>query len=140
MENAMAKEKPPVTEADLHEAIAFYHSKGYRVISQTPSSAQLVKKKKLNFILSVFLFLFFIVPFIIYLLWYASQKEQLVHLQYYDGTLTVSNATGRRTVFKTKPRKRQLKRALLTWFENVAYSLIWVVLVILIVIIIVITL
>ncbi len=52
----------------LDPVIAYYVSKGYRVISQTETSAQLVKSKKFSFFWGVFWFLIFIVPFVIYLL------------------------------------------------------------------------
>jgi ABC-type Fe3+ transport system permease subunit len=67
-------------EAILQAEINRYVGRGFRVTSQTPRSAQLVKPKKFSVVWAVIWFVLMILPFVIYLLYYASKRDQQVYL------------------------------------------------------------
>jgi hypothetical protein len=58
----------------LEQEIQSYVRKGYRVLSQTDTSAQLVKPKRFNLLIAVICLLLAVFPFIIYLLMYMASK------------------------------------------------------------------
>ena len=64
----------------LESSIVYYVRQGYRVGYQTEFSAQLLKPKQFSLLLAIVLFLFYIIPFVIYLLYYAAQKDKSVYL------------------------------------------------------------
>lgn len=64
----------------LEREIQQYVRKGYRVISQTDTSAQLLKPKKFNLILAVLLLILMVLPFIVYLLMYMAAKDTTVYI------------------------------------------------------------
>jgi len=66
--------------AILDREIQSYVRKGYRVLSQTDTSAQLVKPKKFSLILAVLLLILMVLPFVIYLLMYVAAKDKTVYL------------------------------------------------------------
>lgn len=66
--------------AALQNSIAGYLGQGYRVVSQTDTTAQLVKPKSFSCLLAVVLFLLGVVPLIIYLLFYLASKDQQVYI------------------------------------------------------------
>lgn len=70
----------PNKDQPLQEHIEWYISQGYRVVSQTEASAQLVKPKTFSFVWAFIWFLCLGVGLIVYLLYYASKKEQSVYL------------------------------------------------------------
>ncbi len=109
----------------LNPVIAYYVSKGYRVISQTETSAQLVKPKKFSLFWGVLLFLVFIVPFVIYLLSYLAKKDQSIYLQIVGNTVVITNASGRTSTLEGTPSKRKLKRASRTRKELALGVAIW---------------
>lgn len=79
----------------LGKAIALYVQHGYRVSSQTENTAQLVKPKKFNAVAAFFLFLFFIVPFVLYLLAYIAQNDKTIYIVVDDsGTISVTDENG----------------------------------------------
>ena len=70
----------PRLTAALQSEIDRYVKQGYRVVSQTPTTAQLVKPKKFNFLIALFGLLWLTIGFWIYLLWYLAQREKTVYL------------------------------------------------------------
>jgi len=64
----------------LEQEIQSYVRKGYRVLSQTDTSAQLVKPKKFNLLIAVICLLLAVFPFIIYLLMYMASKDKTVYI------------------------------------------------------------
>lgn len=64
----------------LEQEIQSYVRRGYRVLSQTDTSAQLIKPKKFSFLLAVLLFIIMVLPFILYLLWYMASKDKTVYI------------------------------------------------------------
>lgn len=64
----------------LDKEIQSYVRKGYRVLSQTDTSAQLVKPKKFNLLIAVILLICMVLPFIIYLLMYMAAKDKTVYI------------------------------------------------------------
>jgi hypothetical protein len=66
--------------AILEREIASYVRKGYRVLSQTESSAQLVRPKRFNLLLAVLLLVLMVLPFVIYLLMYIAARDKTVYI------------------------------------------------------------
>lgn len=64
----------------LEQEIQKYVRKGYRVMSQTDTSAQLVKPKKFSALLAVLLLILMVLPFIVYLLMYMASKDKTVYI------------------------------------------------------------
>lgn len=69
----------------LQKEIQRYVKQGYQVISQTSTSAQLVKPKKFSCLIASLSFLLVGIGLIFYLFWYASQKDQILYLQVDEG-------------------------------------------------------
>jgi len=79
----------------LEECIAYYVKDGYRIASQTETSAQMVKPKQFSGCLAVILLLLFLLPFIIYILYYLSQKDKTTYIQIDErGKITITNENG----------------------------------------------
>lgn len=66
--------------AILDQEITRYVRKGYRVLSQTDTSAQLVRPKRFNLLLAVLLLVLMVLPFIVYLLMYLAARDTTVYL------------------------------------------------------------
>lgn len=68
----------------LGQEIQSYIKQGYRVVSQTSTTAQLVKPKRLDCGVAVLVLLLSIITlgivFILYLIWYVAQKDQQVYI------------------------------------------------------------
>lgn len=64
----------------LEQEIQRYVRSGYRVMSQTETSAQLVKPKKFHLLLAIILLLAMVLPFVIYLLMYMAAKDKTVYI------------------------------------------------------------
>lgn len=71
---------PEQQAANLHAAIQQHVAIGFRVVSQTPASAQLLRPKTFSCAIATLSFLVFGVGFLVYIFWYASQKDQIVYL------------------------------------------------------------
>lgn len=67
-------------EAILQAEVSRYVQKGYRVTSQTSRTAQLVKPKKFSVIWAIIWFVLAVLPFIVYLIYYAGKRDQQVYL------------------------------------------------------------
>lgn len=70
--------------AVLEREVQSYVKKGYRVMSRTDITAQLVKPKHFSFILAIILLIIMVLPFFLYLLWYLAAKDQTVYLSVDD--------------------------------------------------------
>lgn len=71
----------------LQKEINRYVKQGYRVVSQTETTAQLVRPKQFSCLYASLWFLLFGVGLIFYLFWYASKKDDTVYLQMVDGKI-----------------------------------------------------
>lgn len=69
----------------LQERINHYVAKGYRVVSQTETSAQLVRPKTFSFVWAFLWFLLFGVGLLVYILYYATKKDRALYLYVEDG-------------------------------------------------------
>lgn len=67
--------------AILDREVSKYVKRGFRVISRTNTTAQLVKPKKFSFLWAVLWFLLFGVGLLIYLFYYVSKKDETVYLE-----------------------------------------------------------
>jgi hypothetical protein len=76
----------------LQNVIASYVGQGYRVISQTQETAQLVRPKRFSWILAIILLLIYVLPFLLYLLYYAVQKDESIYIMLTEnGKLSVTD-------------------------------------------------
>lgn len=66
--------------AILDKEVQSYVKQGYRVLSQTPTSAQLVKPKKFSFLVFIILLILMVLPALLYVLWFAVKKDESVYL------------------------------------------------------------
>ena len=65
----------------LQREISKYVKRGFRVVSQTDTTAQLVKPKVFSCFWAIVWFLLAIVPFVIYLIWYAAKRDDQIYLE-----------------------------------------------------------
>lgn len=87
---------------DLNTIIQAYVGQGYRVTSQTETTAQLVKPKQFSCGLAIVLLLLAVLPFILYVIVYAASKDQtrfIVVLP--DGKFQVTSENGQAEIFDT---------------------------------------
>lgn len=70
-------EKAP---GDLKAQVRIAVEHGYQVISQTHTTAQLMRKKQFSCLIATVLFLCAIVPFFIYLFYYLAKKDGYIYL------------------------------------------------------------
>ncbi len=71
----------PKADAPLQEYINWYVSQGYEVVSQTETSAQLVRPKQLSFVWALLWTLVALVGFLVYIFYHlAIKKEKTVYL------------------------------------------------------------
>jgi hypothetical protein len=82
-------------KAHLDKATLHFVQQGFRIISQTENSVQLIKPKQFSNAAFILIF-FYILPFIIYLLYYALLKkdESLYIVINEQGRLSITNALG----------------------------------------------
>jgi uncharacterized membrane protein len=66
--------------AILNKEIARYTKKGFRIIDQTPTSAQLAKPRTFSCLFATLWFLLFGVGLLIYLFWYLAKKDTIVFI------------------------------------------------------------
>jgi len=67
--------------AILDRVIGRYSRQGYRVVSRTDTTAQLVQPKKFSFWWALFWFLFFGVGVFVYIFYYMSKRDTVVYLE-----------------------------------------------------------
>ena len=68
-------------EAALDAEVRACVRRGYRVLARTPTTAQLVKPKRFSFLLFVVLAVLVLLPGLLYLLWYATQRDESLYLE-----------------------------------------------------------
>ncbi len=79
----MADDQPVPLEtrrAALQARINQYLSQGYRVVSQTDTTAQLVRPKKFSCLIAVLALLVLVIGLLIYLFYYMGKKDDSVYL------------------------------------------------------------
>lgn len=64
----------------LNQSISVYLRKGFRVSSQTDTTAQLVKPKHFSLLLALLFLILWIFPLIIYIFYYISKKDELIYI------------------------------------------------------------
>lgn len=64
----------------LAREVAAYSRRGYRVIAQTDTTAQLVKPKQFSFLWATVWFLMFGIGLLVYLFYYWGKREEVVYL------------------------------------------------------------
>ncbi len=69
----------PKAEDPLADHVAYYVRQGYRVLSQTDASTQLVKPKQFSLVW------FFLMLGVFYIPWYVAKKDKAVYLMASDG-------------------------------------------------------
>lgn len=78
----------------LQKEINGYLNKGFRVQSQSETTAQLIKPKKFSFLWAILWFFVFGVGLILYLLYYLSKKDQAVYLEVSEAGQVKRNGVG----------------------------------------------
>jgi Mn2+/Fe2+ NRAMP family transporter len=110
-----------INEQTLNEFVTRFVREGYRVTSQTDTSIQLVKQKKFSCLIATILFLFFAIPFFIYLFMYLGKKEKTIYIKLIFGDEPYIRITGYRFsdwIVEKRPEgkpKRKPKRRLPAW-------------------------
>ncbi|MBN2002394.1 MAG: hypothetical protein JXA21_03465 [Anaerolineae bacterium] len=85
--------------AILEGVILHYIRQGYRVIVETDNTAQLVKPKRFSLSLAIIGLFIYVVPFVIYLLYYLGQKDETVYVHVgAQGKVSLTYETGRTQV------------------------------------------
>jgi hypothetical protein len=65
----------------LDREVRNYVKKGYRVVSRSDTTAQLVRPKKFSLLIALICFVLAVVPFVLYLLWYMASRDKTVYLE-----------------------------------------------------------
>lgn len=73
--------KRAITDETLDNLISRYTRKGFKIVSRTQTTAQLVRDNKFSCLIASVTFLFFAIPFFIYLFWYLSKREKTIYIQ-----------------------------------------------------------
>lgn len=68
-------------QAILQVEISKYIRRGYRVVSQTVTTAQLVKPKSFSFFWALVWLLLAVLPFFIYLIYYAAKRDSTIYIE-----------------------------------------------------------
>lgn len=68
------------THPALQREIQHYVKRGYRVVSQTPTSAQLVRPKRFSCLVATLGALLLLIGLLIYLFYYMSKKDDIIYL------------------------------------------------------------
>lgn len=64
----------------LDKEVMQYVKRGYRVVSRTPTTAQLVRPKVFSRLWAILWTCVFLVGFLVYLTWYLAKRDQQVYL------------------------------------------------------------
>lgn len=74
----------------LQDQIAKYSRKGYEIVSQTDSTAQMRKPKTFSFLWAFLWFLLFGVGILVYIFYYMAKKDTIVFVEVgEEGRITV---------------------------------------------------
>jgi uncharacterized BrkB/YihY/UPF0761 family membrane protein len=68
----------------LDDQVRNYVHGGYRVVSRTPTAAQLVRPKNFSFLWALLWFLFFGIGILVYVAYYLAKSDQTVYLEVDD--------------------------------------------------------
>jgi len=66
--------------AILEREIVYYSRLGYRIQSQTTTTAQLIRPRTFSCLMATLWLIFFLVGLLIYLFWYLSKRDDIVFL------------------------------------------------------------
>lgn len=81
----------PGADDPLEKHIAWYVGQGYHVVSQTETSAQLVKPKRLSIVWAlIWLIVGMGLGLILYLLYYVSKRDKQVYLTVTEGRVSAA--------------------------------------------------
>ena len=67
--------------AILDREIARYVKRGFRLVTRTPTTAQLLKPKHFSFLWATFWLLCLVVGLLVYLFYYWSRRDQTIYLE-----------------------------------------------------------
>ena len=67
--------------ATLDSIVARYVRRGYRVVSRTPTTAQLVKPKNFSCLWATLWLLVLVVGLLVYIFYYMSKKDDTIYLE-----------------------------------------------------------
>jgi len=74
--------------AALNEAIAHFTAQGFRIVSKSEASAQLMRPKQFSWLAAILSFLLLGIGFVIYLVYYLGQKDETIFVEVTpDGTV-----------------------------------------------------
>lgn len=74
----------------LQDQIAKYSRKGYQIVSQTDTTAQMRKPKSFSFLWAFLWFLLFGVGILVYIFYYMAKKDTIVFIEVdEEGRITV---------------------------------------------------
>ena len=108
-----------INKQTLNEFVTRFVREGYRVTSQTDTSIQLVKQKKFSCLIATILFLFFAIPFFIYLFMYMGKKEKTIYIKLIEDDESYIRITGYRLsdwiVKKRSEGKKDRKLPVWAW-------------------------
>ena len=95
-------EKAP---GDLKAQVRIAVEHGYQVVSQTHTTAQLMRKKQFSCLIATVLFLCFAIPFFIYLFYYLGKKDDYIYLD-----------------IETQPSKEELQKSIKAESEKMWFA------------------
>jgi len=105
------KDYNAIDENTLENMVEYYVGCGYKVVSRTDTSAQLVREKHFSCLLATFLFLFLAIPFFIYLFWYMQKGDYKIYIRLINfddpnlHALKITNDKGQEWVYEFDPTK-----------------------------------
>ena len=106
MENSQQELSIEQRKDILQREIAKYARKGFQVVSQTDTTAQLIKPKSFSCLLAVLLLLIVLLPLVIYLIYYASKIDEAVYLEV-DARGGVNGKMSENGEMSEKPKRRR---------------------------------
>lgn len=68
------------TVSAMESSITSYITQGYMVVNKTPTSATMIKRKQFSTLWAVIGFLVCVIPLLVYLIVYASQKDKVIEI------------------------------------------------------------
>jgi uncharacterized membrane protein len=78
----------------IHPTLAFeiqrYIKKGFRVTTQTNTTAQLIKPKHFSFLWAFLWFLLAGIGLLVYVIYYMAKKDEIIYLQVVNDQVTIT--------------------------------------------------
>ena len=65
----------------LQQSVAHYSAHGYRVVSQTDTTAQMMRPKRFSFVAAVLWFFLFGIGLLVYIFYYLAKRDSLLFVQ-----------------------------------------------------------